>query len=398
SKVHRTRREQHLREVEAWEAQPEDGRGPKPEPPRYPQIVVEDSTAEALTDVSINNPRGIIRSADELAGMVKGLGRYYAKAEGGERQALLSAYDASSRVVNRQAFKEDPNGDGSSQKFIEHFYVGIAGGIQPAAAEFLLDGADDGFLARFAIIFPNPVPRARPTVEPDDDFLFDLFEWLHEQLDFAVENFGAKVPDVIRFDSDAAACFETWWIAQKVQMDPYSGLYKSWLAKSPGRVVRIAGLLELMDWGIARSSVYPPTSVSLNAVRRAIVLVDDYLTPMAERFFGEAAKLPAGERNAIAIAKLIKGGRLGSIVNQRDLRRRRINATLVKAAEVVEALEILKEAYWIRPCPSRAGRSSGRAKLDYEVNRLCCPPIRATASTNGHQVADTNKQTIVKEI
>ncbi len=82
-------------------------------------------------------PLNLRGSGFEKPQLIKSFGRYYGKSEGGERQAMLSAYDARPRTMNRQSFKHDADGDGSSQKLIDYFYVCMGGGVQPDAADFL---------------------------------------------------------------------------------------------------------------------------------------------------------------------------------------------------------------------------------------------------------------------
>jgi len=95
-------------------------------------------------------------------------------------------------------------------------------------------------------------------------------------------------------------------------------------------------------------------------------LIDDYLKPMAERVFGDAA-LPEGDRLAAIVASWILRER-PPLLNARDLRRKARLPGLREAEKVKLALNVLMEAEWIRPAFDRAGDSTGRRREDYEVN------------------------------
>jgi hypothetical protein len=129
----------------------------------------------------------------------------------------------------------------------------------------------------------------------------------------------------------------------------------------------------LSDWSVGPVEKPAPLFVSLATIERAITFVDDYLSPMAERVFGDAA-LPDDERGAANIAKLIVARRLGDpdgngrvLINSREVQRLKLpklrNADAVKAA-----FSVLTENGWIRSAPSREGKGAGRRRDDHEIN------------------------------
>ena len=110
----------------------------------------------------------------------------------------------------------------------------------------------------------------------------------------------------------------------------------------------------------------PPSRISKAAVLAAAGLVDDYLKPMAERVFGDAA-LPEGDRIAATVARWILRER-PAVLNARDLRRKARLPGLREAEKVKLALNVLVEADWLRPVFGRAGDSTGRQREDYQIN------------------------------
>jgi hypothetical protein len=125
-------------------------------------------------------------------------------------------------------------------------------------------------------------------------------------------------------------------------------------------------VLEHLWWCAKTSITMPPSRISKAAVLAAAGLVDDYLKPMAERVFGDAA-LPEGDRLAATVARWIIRER-PALLNARDLRRRARLPGLREAEKVRLALNVLVEADWLRPAFGRAGDSTGRQREDYQVN------------------------------
>jgi hypothetical protein len=65
-----------------------------------------------------------------------------------------------------------------------------------------------------------------------------------------------------------------------------------------------------MEWAAEKNTVYPPRTVTVDVIERSILFVDKYLTPMADRFFGEADKRSPEDIAAAIVANFIKAGQL----------------------------------------------------------------------------------------
>ena len=78
-----------------------DERGDEPTQARPIQIETGDATGEALLRALLANPRGILRFADEIKGLIKGFGRYYSKVRG--RRAAGHAYGVPGDAVHHQS-------------------------------------------------------------------------------------------------------------------------------------------------------------------------------------------------------------------------------------------------------------------------------------------------------
>jgi hypothetical protein len=140
----------------------------------------------------------------------------------------------------------------------------------------------------------------------------------------------------------------------------------------PGIVLRLALTLTLLRWSID-SEGSEPSQIDTPIVSAAISLVEHYFKPMAERVFGDAA-LPEAERNAAAIARMIRARKVGTekagqyVINVRtDVLRGRLGR-IRSSEDAKAAIEVLCEANWLRPLPERSGDRPGRPRSDYLVN------------------------------
>jgi hypothetical protein len=112
--------------------------------PDWHQIVVEDTTTEALADVLKTNPRGVTLIADEMTGFIGNLDAYSSGGGDRDRGIYLSAYDGGSKTINRK---------GAGYTYVPNFAVSILTGVQPAKLADLYKksaaGGADGLYQRF---------------------------------------------------------------------------------------------------------------------------------------------------------------------------------------------------------------------------------------------------------
>ena len=175
---------------------------------------------------------------------------------------------------------------------------------------------------------------------------------------------GTPRPFLCPLADDAAEIFDQW--RREHSEAEVSGSLASAFGKAPGHLLRLALVLEHLWWCAKTSIAMPPNRISKAAVLAAAGLVDDYLKPMAERVFGDAA-LPEGDRIAATVARWILRER-PAVLNARDLRRKARLPGLREAEKVKLALNVLVEADWLRPAFGRAGDSTGRQREDYQIN------------------------------
>jgi hypothetical protein len=315
--------------------------------------MVQDGTPEAVMEILSGNPNGLLHLRDELAGWLMSFERY----SPGGREFWLEAYGGRHFVVDRKSF-------GGAPMHVPFNGVTVLGGIQPdKLSACLLKSADDGLVARFLWAWPNSQKYVRPTKIADVGALEQVYRKL-TQLEACAEPDGTILPEVLLLDEDAADYFEKWIQSNDAAIPEAYGMYKGFLGKLRGTVLRLSLVVELLSW--AAGTRREPTRVSLSTLEKVTSFIDNYAKPSALRVFGDAA-LPDVERNAAALARYILKTEASSI-NLRDVRRKSGIPALKTTDDVNAATEALVDACWLCPAPTRSGDTPGKARKDYIVN------------------------------
>ncbi|WP_308911503.1 DUF3987 domain-containing protein [Pseudokordiimonas caeni] len=326
-----------------------------PRPPTRPRLTVGDCTMEALFSALEGQPKGLLMYRDELPGWLNSFGRY-SSGKGGEREFWLEAF-------NGRPFTVDRVKNGGEVLNIGHLAVSVLGSIQPDKLDScLLKGDDDGLAARLLYICPNRVPRRAPTEVVDDRAANRMMKRL-DGLAMPLDVDGKTTPRVVMLSATARQYFAAWWEADG-EADHGTGKLKGWRGKVPGFVLRLALILEYMEWA-AGPERPEPHEVGEKAIRHAIALADQYFAPMAERAFGMAAK-PKISQNALVIANHLLANPAERIVvrdlyTSGPLRR-------VSSEEVEDACNELVALDWLKHDFVRRGPNAGRPQKAYLVN------------------------------
>lgn len=336
---------------EATPAMPEAA--DEPEPPHRPRLMVQDGTPEAVVEILRGNPNGILHLRDELAGWLLSFERY----SPGGREFWLEAYGG-------RHYSNDRKGNKAGVVSVPFNGVSVLGGIQPEKlSDCLLATADDGLVPRFLWAWPEPRRYQRPRNIADQALLDAIYRTL-AGLSAQSKDDGEIIPDVLILDPEAGTIFEAWICDNDDAIREAAGLYKGFLGKLRGMVLRLALVAELLAW--AKRGGREPDCIKATTLVTVLEFVDSYAKPSALRVFGDAA-LSIDQRNAAQLAKLIVREKWERL-NARDLLRSGRLSKADKAADVDAALDLLVEADWLRAAPSRAGGGIGRAKKEYLVN------------------------------
>lgn len=324
----------------------------EPDEPVRHRYYMQDATTEAAQSILSKNPNGCLMLRDELAGWFTSFDRY----NPGGRPYWIVSFGGRSYTVDRKGTPEPMH--------IPYNGVPVIGGIQPAKlAECVMKGADDGLAARFLFIWPERREFSRPSSNADLSSFEAAIRRL-DDLDWQYDADGKAEPFKVMLDSNAADLFDNCQRFYREREGDASGLLKSFVGKLAGLTLRLAMAAEFSRWAWEGGKV--PTIIGAQTLEHVADFVGDYVLPMAERVYGDAA-LPPVERNAATLARYITRYRLKSI-NARDLKREARLPGLREAAEIDPAIDALIEANWLRPSPSRQGGTVGRARADYAVN------------------------------
>lgn len=319
-------------------------------PPTRERVSISDATTEKVAELVAASWRGLLMQRDELSGWLGGMDRYNA---GGDRPFWLEAYGGRSYTVDRKSSPEPVT--------VDRLSVAVLGGTQPDKLNSLLmKSDDDGLLARFLTVFPEPVALSRPTALLDDARLKTAIEQMRS-LSPAYDDAGNPRPLLVHFTEPARDALQGFRGQCRSWEQGATGLMKSHIGKMPGMVVRVSCVLAHLDWAADTSPAFPDCITPAH-VGRACYLVGEYLQGHAQRAYGVAGA-PDEIRNAQRLANLILEEDHKRLAI-RDIQRRDMSG-LQRTAEIKAALGVLEGADWIQ-CTRE--ETKGRPKTVYTVN------------------------------
>ena len=331
---------------------------PPPEP-YAPRFWVGDITMEKAARLMAAQPGGLLVYRDELAGWIASFGRY--SGSSADRHFWKECFGG-------RPLRFDRVGGGEIE--IPYAAASVIGAIPPESVHSLvLTGEQDGFAARFDWVWPDPVPPKRPSADPFDAIqkqLNQIFERL-ATLGMDSDHFNKPKPRDLPLEREAANDFDTWRIIHYVERHGITGLYADALGKQPGKVLRIASMLEHLWWA-ASARNNEPAEISCESVHNAMALIDGWVTPHLQRVLGEAI-IPKADHGAAALARwLVKqDGRTFRTFNASHVRRNENLPGLASGPEMDEACSELVNAKWIQRIGATTAKG-GAPKKEFEVN------------------------------
>ena len=321
-------------------------------PPHIPRLVVNDATIERLGAILANQPRGILQMRDELAGWLQGMERY--SGGGTDRPFWLEAYGGRGYTVERQ---------GREPLTIDRLTIAVMGGVQPDRLKtLLLKADDDGLLARFLPIWPEPVPLRRPETWVDEDLMRRIIEKLLT-LELMIDEHDQHCPYVVGFTEDARDLMDKLRYEVRNWEAGADGLMLSFIGKLPGLTARLSLVLAFLNW--ASEGGDEPCEITVEHFGRAAHFVEAYILPMARRAYAEAAT-PEVERNARRLVLLIREQDWLSFTSREVLRLNRAGLKSIK--ELNPALDILVQGNVILEVAAEVSPKGGRPPRRYIVN------------------------------
>jgi hypothetical protein len=290
--------------------------------------------------------RGISHWRDDLGGLLTGWSRD--RAQGSETAACWTG--------DLVQLGEDAVEVGAH---VRRCPESIFGSLQADALVETLDAADDRLSSRF--LYSWPVPRLEARLDGGSGDGSAVQRLLQRLLDLP----GTIIqPTTLALSEAAAEGLQELLPRLRAFMRDSEGLEAAWIGKAAGNIVRLAGLLSLMDWAAGKAKE-PCTTIDEDHVERAHALWTDYYWPHAQAVLGQGTPTLT-ERRARRVGRWLKRMRL-DVVSREEVRREGLGQT-VDADTAESVIERLERYGVLRMLKPHANRGGGRPRRRWEVN------------------------------
>jgi hypothetical protein len=336
----------------------------EPKEPTKVRVWISDITSEKMARLLGENPDGLVNFRDEIAGLFGSFDKY--GGAGSDKSLWLETYGGRPHRYDRVSLDDSID--------IPFCAVSLLGCIQPDRLNtMILSGDDDGLSARPLYAWPNPVRPRRPTETVDSGILLAALRRLRS-LAFDFDRDCNPQAKVMPLSSDARFEFTSWW--EHKQWDAKcaaAGRIAGAIGKLDGVALRLAQVIELLEWAWSGSNQPEPEQIGLESTKKALRLIDTWVRATLERVFAEAS-LPQAQRDAMTVGRWLLKIKPKK-VNARELRRQPGFPGPKEAKVLDAALEVLVDASWLIPAAGdkaagdkAAGDKLGRPRKDYLVN------------------------------
>lgn len=328
-------------------------------PPPLRRYRTTDSTMEALADILIDNPQGVLVYRDELAGLLQSLDR---EGQEGSRSFYLQGAEGN------QGHTTDRIGRGKN-RHVEAVCLSLLGGTQPGKLqayirEAMSGGAgDDGLLQRFGLLVWPDISGDWRNVDrwPDTSArqqAFAVFQHL-DALPFAIdEETGKAVPQEYHFTPEAQDLFDSWRADLELSLRAKNGLPPA-LESHFSKYRKLAPALALV---CALADGEP--EVSRGSLLRALSWCD-YLRKHAERAYAAGSR-PATQGAAALLAK-IEAGKVADGFKPADVYLKGWT-NLSNREDVQAAAAMLCDLNHLQRVQHKTGPAGGRPSVTYRIH------------------------------
>ena len=337
--------------------------GEKPQEPTPVRYRTNDPTYEAIGELLIANPTGILIERDELVSLLKHLD---CEEQGNARGFYLSGWSGTQPYTFDRIIR--------GHRHIEAVCISVLGNTQPARIVEYVRAANrggaggDGLIQRFGLLaWPDAPAEWRDIDEyPNSaarEKAWKTFERMAKLDTQAALRLGAekgpfdKVP-YLRFDDAAREDFRGWRtdLERRLRSGEMSPALEGHLAKYRKLVPSLALMNHLADGGTG--------PVSHHALLKALAAAY-YLESHARRVYGSASE---GELAAAkAILEHIRNGDLEDGFTARDVHQRGW-AHLIEREQVGAGLSLLIDLDYLAASTPSTAAQGGRPKVTYLIN------------------------------
>ncbi|MEQ8848825.1 DUF3987 domain-containing protein [Botrimarina sp.] len=295
-----------------------------PEKPELREVLISDTTVEAIAKALKANPRGLYLDRDELGAWFGSFDKY--NRGGGDAQNWMNLHGAGFVKVNRSSATGPP-------LFVDRACVSLCGTIQPAILSRALtdEHRESGLAARLLIAAPPRRPKEWTDEEVDEAVEAAFAERMLALLDlgFGTDPDGEPAPVALRLQAAAQRRFVAFVNRHgREGLDRDGDELAAW-SKLEGYAARLALVLTLFDDPAA-------TTVPDEMLAAAIGLVE-WFAHEAARFY-RGARESAAERELRELADWIGRRPGGAITPSALVQGRRKVATVDEAEKLIARL------------------------------------------------------------
>lgn len=336
------------------------------EPPVLKRFMTNNASYEALGELLMENPNGLLVESDEIIGLLKQL-------DAGGQEVARSFYLTAADGDKSYTFDRIMRGKGLH---IPALCLNIIGGIQPGVlAEYVRQATGggagaDGLLQRFALmVYPDISPTWKEVDRYPDSNARDAVNALAERLDnLRPESIGAETDQFegvpfLHFDDAAQSLFSKWRADLEIRLrsgEEHPSIV-SHLSKYRKLIPSLALINHLCDGGRG--------AVCKVALVRAIAF-SEYLESHARRIYSYATRPDIDA--AKTLLKKLSMGKLATPFKARDIYRAGWTG-LETPAKAQAAIALLLEYRHLSEELIPSGHAGGRATSQFNWIRETTP-------------------------
>ena len=221
---------------------------------RRKEIIVSDTTPEALNQVLEDNPKGVGYYRDELISWVKDLNKYRS---GSDEEYWLSLWNNDITKVNRKSSKPIT---------IMNPFVSVCGTIQPDVLKSMSSTAN-GFNDRILFSYSLKLEEKRWV---DEELSEELIE-SYKSLIIGLNDQEIESPRILKYDQASKKIFIQWFEEKGNYYLHRSDTERGIQSKMESYIHRLALILQVMYW---QDSGTHGSMISVEAIQGAIKLVE----------------------------------------------------------------------------------------------------------------------------
>jgi hypothetical protein len=236
----------------------------KPIEPKFNQLIVNDTTMEALAIVIEHNPRGVMAEFDELVNFMEQMDMYRS-GNGADKGKWLSIYVRKSFPINRASKRP---------KQVEKPFVSVYGNITPDNLNRIISKTRDGFSDRFLFAYPEKIlPYYNPNIV--DIKLVEVYEKIIDRL--LNLHTDLKNPLQVKYTSDAKKLWNKYhdYLVNKTSEPDFPKRLDGAFSKFRGIFSRIVLILHLTKYVMQETA--QKEFVDVDTVEQAFKLVMYYI-------------------------------------------------------------------------------------------------------------------------